>query len=162
PDSCPAGFNGPNIGLNGPLGVTFATWVKPDDGFCPSNTDHVLFQTPGELGAALKCKTDNTIGLEVQFGYNYYNPIGTIPVGQWSHVALVLYARSYYVVYVNGIYAGSSWTPQTDLGHVSWWYSLGCGAAATMDEAALWRRPLSPQEVAALYQSPTLCNVHPR
>jgi hypothetical protein len=164
--ACPLISVTPNSAVNSPLGMTFATWVKPDDNFCPSTATRVLWQRGNEIALGLKCRSDNTIAvtdlLNTNGGWGWANPAGTLAPGQWSHVAMV-YSRSRLDLYVNGLFIGGfSVGNNMDIWHQTGWMTLGCQAQATMDEATLYRRAFSQVEVAALYRSPTQCNVHPK
>jgi RHS repeat-associated protein len=151
----------PTEGFNGPMGVTLAAWVKPDTGFCPSSALRTLLKRPSELGLQLQCRADNTIGTVLSINYATYNPVGTVPVGQWSHVAIV-YNRPSVTIYFNGLNTGGYNVGNLDIQHLNPWLYVGTGAMATIDEPMMIRRALTAAEMAALYQSPRACNVHPK
>jgi RHS repeat-associated protein len=166
PSACMYVQAAPANNLNSPRGLTFSTWVKPDAGICPFTGTRILLDRDREFGVGIACRADNTVGVSYLINltdqYSWSPAVGTLPAGQWSHIA-VTWDRSLLDVFVNGQYVtGALLGNNSDLLHYAGSIVLGCTLGAAMDEPALIRRALTLPEIVSLYQSPTLCNVHPK
>ena len=158
----------PSDNINNPAGVTISAWVKPDVGFCTSGASGHIFELQNAFGFRLACRPDGTIGVaQVAYsadGYGgVFNTVGTLPEGQWSHVAGI-FARWAAYIFVNGDFAGGDAYPSTneELPRTGDGFYLGCSAGAAIDDAILFRRALSAAEIGALYSSPSQCSDRPK
>lgn len=161
--SCLSRIASPSNNIDNAQGLTFMAWIKPDAGLCPSSTTRTIFSRNNEFGVALVCKSDNTVtvvpGINTGGGFQYYwAPQGTLPVGQWSHIA-IRWDHYQYVLSINGVGIFGQPTGGADMVHSASTLYLGCAAGVALDEAVLLRRALTPLEISHQYQSPALCSL---
>lgn len=145
---------------------TVAIWVNPEwvDGFY----SYAGFGYPFSAGqVAFGC--DNPGKLWMQYGATgelYFESAGgVISTGAWS-LLVVTYDGSTIKLYCNTTEVASESTAATRLRHRYGWsalgalpdpnvYGVGYDALATIDEAGIWSRALSPTEIAEIYNGGT-------
>jgi RHS repeat-associated protein len=154
----------PSEGFSNSRGVTLAAWVKPDAGLCPSSTVRTILGRWADFAIGMKCKPDNTLGIVQQFNGGFYNPVGTLPVGQWSHVVMT-YSKvgSYSFTYINGSVADGVYpVGGPDIMRTNKTFYVGDSFSGAIDEAIVLRRFVTGDEIGRMAESPVQCNVHPK
>ncbi len=154
-------------GISSETETSIALWIRPEEH--PGKVwgdvfQHVFFlqeTEDGSWGHRFGGITEHRlfqVGVGNGPGFRSFTDIpgdSRCDVGRWIHVA-VTWSRSAgrLVLYVNGTEENrkeiTSWGPVSDK---FWWGAgpLGMGTSATLDEIGLWKRVLSPGEVARLY-----------
>jgi hypothetical protein len=149
-----------------PGSFTAAAWIKPDK---VNARRGLIGKRVGNAAAPFVFGIDNGqlrfegCGTSATFWpFNFSGP--SIDAGQWSHVAVVLEAGKAITLYLNGKPLASkpivdSPAPNTEpivIGREAWGGEEGQDHPAffigLMDDVKIWKRALSPDEIAALAQ----------
>ncbi|MGO9201638.1 MAG: LamG-like jellyroll fold domain-containing protein [Limisphaerales bacterium] len=148
----------PAIDLSALYDWTIETWVNPA-GF--KNAGYPTIYSQGYWVASLGL--NNASGALESWINNANQLVGAIPVpvGQWSHVALV-YDGTNRTFYVNGAFAGSGGAPivnqdssDSAIGSV-WPASGGSSFNGEIDEVSVYGRALTTVEIAGIYAAGSL------
>jgi RHS repeat-associated protein len=153
-------------------GVTIAGWVNPSAA-CPGTWP--ILRRGDQIALQLSCAGAGAAGLSYALdtgaGLTFTPPVGSIPTGQWSFVAMTWdkAAPSKQVhLYVNGADVGGGFDQSGALSAAaaSWTYlSVGCSTArfsGSLDEVAFYDRPLSADKIQTLAAPPSLCKATPK
>src|SRR5204863_2238939 len=108
-------------------GLTALAWVKPDAATCPGT--RAIASRGSEFSIWLDCKPDNSAATLRAFahtttGDHWTAGVGTIPFGQWSHVA-VTWDKARARSFVNGALLGDEGFGGL-VQPTSSWVSVGC------------------------------------
>ena len=137
-------------------GITMMAWVKPDAAMCPGGPRTILARTT-DYAMSLACKADNSAAaLTGQTWIGSFwapTPAGTVPFGQWSHVAITW---DYHTMrsFVNGVLVSELTTAGTAVGNYQQIVSVGCATGATttnfvgaLDEIATFDVPMGADQI---------------
>jgi RHS repeat-associated protein len=163
--------------MQGASGVTMMAWIKPTEGFvCPSGQtalavmgrgwDYSLggwcYPTPGDA---------STGGVRVAGAqtWGYPGGWGTVTPSQWTHVA-VTWDHNNIAIYFNGK-GVISYPDPGNFGDIESTFAIGCmisqyftgdqrimNYSGTIDEAMLYSRVLSPQEIWSNFAGADPCS----
>ena len=137
------------------LGVTMLGWVKPDSSMCPGS--RAIVTRGSELSMWLGCNATNTAATVNSFfhtttGDHTSASVGTVPFGQWSHVA-VAWDGNRLQTYVNGTRVGD----EAMTGRISaspTWMAVGCWPSnpannfkGAIDEVSVFAEPMGADEI---------------
>ncbi|HUI26871.1 MAG TPA: LamG-like jellyroll fold domain-containing protein, partial [Candidatus Kryptonia bacterium] len=133
-------------------GLTLEAWVKPS----AVDSYHVLIHKEQQYSMAI-LNGQLTYADSIMWSYANMGSYGTVPAGVWSHV-VVTFDGSIVRFYINGVEVGNiahsgSLTATTNPVCLA---AYNCGAfylAGTLDEAIVYRRPLSAAEVLAHFNA---------
>ena len=92
------------------------------------------------------------------FGWDYGTaaPIGSLPAGKWTHVALTWKrATGQKAIYIDGKRVAVHSSPLLEPGDGGDLLTLGEGLPGAYDELAIWRRVLTPMEINLLAKKPS-------
>jgi len=137
-------------------GITMMAWVKPDAAMCPGGPRTILARTT-DYAMSLACNADNSAAaLTGQTWIGSFwapTPAGTVPFGQWSHVAITW---DYHTMraFVNGALVSELTAAGTAVGSYQQTVSVGCltGAPAmnfvgALDEISTFDVPMGADQI---------------
>jgi RHS repeat-associated protein len=168
--TCPTAPAGEDIAIHNydfSTGLTMMAWIKPDADLCPGSW-RVILNGTSEYEMGVECKPDGTVGLTTHlrfFGGDWTRTaaVGSIPLGQWSHVA-VTWDQKTLRSYVNATLVGSQSRPGLIVGPVSGQLaSLGCNPIygpstsfkGAIDEVSAFRNGMGGDQIALFYRNVT-------
>ena len=152
----------PNTGDTAPYvaaGITMLGWVNPDASMCPGM--RAVASRGTEFSLWLECNAAGTAVALTAFartstGDHWTTAAGTIPFGQWSHVA-VTWDKARARSFVNGALVGDQ-ALTGQIGPTSTWASVGCypstppvpGAnfMGAIDEVSVFQNGMGADEIA--------------
>ncbi len=148
-----------------PAKVTFSVWVKP----APMVLGGILKRGGGASSASLRFRYDHgkiyTHIREIGYATGRFYSVGTVPIGEWSHVAAT-WDNAMMRVYINGVESGNQVFAGTGFNGATANLLIGINGTddantdsfnGIIDDLCLYNRPLTPEEIAVL-ASGNLCS----
>jgi hypothetical protein len=143
---------------------TASMWIKSDWGF-PCNNPHLFFGID-DTGVYTDCEPPGYLGVYVDFSAKTGIGASIPPVsGQatwttsWNHlVATWSRGAPALTITLNGAVGQSTtatWTPPDAIANIIHVSSSGTSPGATLDDVAVWTRPLSAAEIQTIYLAGT-------
>ncbi|MDB6124765.1 MAG: hypothetical protein JWQ71_3758 [Pedosphaera sp.] len=156
------------FGLNNP--ATLSMWLKPNDfsgdvrlfsplDFNATYAGLVRFDT---FGSGAIQEISNISGTWPNIWYNLAN-ISVVPVGQWTHLALVYAPGGIVSLYINGVRSGQIFGgfrfAQSQFGLGAQFNGGGKSFSGAIDDMSVWNGALSPNSIAQLAAGASPTNI---